>query len=322
MQNIPGFRPIDQFAFNGKECFLSGLPAAEQLAVFPDWLLERYGLRDQAFGLLDERVATYGSLQVPCHPVVKKAADHLEEQMQQAFEKGYSGLKSLSEHELFLWAGKLVLALVYREFEIAAAGQPAGMALDVSPSLLAKLGNLQLLMQSLFRPVELESFTPWTVIRVEMEETAAEEGSLEKERFHYNDEVNTLIFSMEAQGTGLITCFQDNGENRRYHKDLLQKIEGKKLKPIQFRELCARFYYSAYLFNRVPHYLVYPPSGAKEAITIESMPLQSGAAGSTFFDNWDNKIYAQVLETFWKPWNISRFEILKNPEKPLSFLPV
>src|SRR3546814_8346280 len=72
----------------------------------------------------------------------------------EAFDNDYPGLKSLSEHELFLWAGKLVLGLIYREFEMAAAAQAPGTPLDVAPSLLAKLGNLQLLMQSLFRPVE------------------------------------------------------------------------------------------------------------------------------------------------------------------------
>ncbi|QEC51734.1 hypothetical protein EDD80_102290 [Anseongella ginsenosidimutans] len=315
MQKIPGFRAIDQFSFNGSECFLSGLPASEKLSVFPDWLLDRYGLRDKTFNLLDERVAAYGGLYVPCHPVVKSAAERLEDQVMRAFEEGYRGLKTLHEHELFLWTGKLVMSLIYREFETAAALQPAGAALDVAPSLLAKLNNLQLLMQSLFRPVELDRFTPWTMILVEMEAPGPE-----KEDFRYNDEVNTLIFSMEARGAGLISCLQDNGENKRYHQGLLERIEGKKLQPIQFAELCARFYYSAYLFNRVPQYLVYPPGNADEAITIESMPLQTGAATGALFDNWDNKVYAQVLETFWKPWNISRFEILKTPENPLSYI--
>src|SRR3546814_238476 len=161
---------------------------------------------------------------------------------------------------------------------MAAAAQAPGTPLDVAPSLLAKLGNLQLLMQSLFRPVELEHFTPWTVLMVEMEDDASGEILPGKEDFRYNDEVNTLIFSMEAAGAGLITCLQDNGENKRYHRRLLQQIEGKKLRPIQFRELCARFYYSAYLFSRVPQYLIYPPGNPEEAISIESMPLQSAAA--------------------------------------------
>ena len=38
------------------------------------------------------------------------------------------------------------------------------------------------------------------------------------------------------------------------------------------------------------------------------------------FDFWQNKIYAKVLENFWKPWGILLFEILKDPENPVSFL--
>ncbi|HEY9560247.1 MAG TPA: hypothetical protein VIR29_05600, partial [Anseongella sp.] len=84
MHKIPGFKPIDQFLFNGTECFLSGLPAAGHSPVFPDWLLDRYDLREKPFGLLDERVATYDALKVPCHPLVKEAAGRLEEQVKEA----------------------------------------------------------------------------------------------------------------------------------------------------------------------------------------------------------------------------------------------
>jgi hypothetical protein len=35
---------------------------------------------------------------------------------------------------------------------------------------------------------------------------------------------------------------------------------------------------------------------------------------------WQNKVYGQVLENFWKPWGLLLFEIIKNPEHPLSFL--
>jgi hypothetical protein len=36
------------------------------------------------------------------------------------------------------------------------------------------------------------------------------------------------------------------------------------------------------------------------------------------FDEWVNKTYAQVLEAFWKPWNYTLMDILKDPNKPIS----
>jgi hypothetical protein len=37
------------------------------------------------------------------------------------------------------------------------------------------------------------------------------------------------------------------------------------------------------------------------------------------FDVWQHKVYAQVLENFWKPWGYVVFEIIKNPDEPMSF---
>ena len=54
-------------------------------------------------------------------------------------------------------------------------------------------------------------------------------------------------------------------------------------------------------------------------IYIEAMPLR-GMSSKPLFDEWVNKTYGQVLENFWKPWGHLLFEIIKNPEKPMSFL--
>ncbi|MNU04259.1 hypothetical protein D3C72_2485910 [compost metagenome] len=51
---------------------------------------------------------------------------------------------------------------------------------------------------------------------------------------------------------------------------------------------------------------------------IEAMPLR-GNMSKPLFDVWQHKVYAQVLENFWKPWGYVVFEIIKNPEQPMSF---
>jgi hypothetical protein len=49
------------------------------------------------------------------------------------------------------------------------------------------------------------------------------------------------------------------------------------------------------------------------------MPL-ADMSMKPIFDHWQNKTYGQVLENFWKPWGLTLFEIIKNPEHPISFL--
>ena len=114
---------------------------------------------------------------------------------------------------------------------------------------------------------------------------------------------------------GIIACLQDNGTNKRYHQEIINEVKEKALTAEQFEELTARFYYSAYLFNRLPEYTFMPVEGTTY---IEAMPLR-GNMTKPLFDVWQHKIYAQVLENFWKPWGYVKFEIIKDPENPMSF---
>ena len=88
------------------------------------------------------------------------------------------------------------------------------------------------------------------------------------------------------------------------------------LHPIQFEEFCGRVFYSAYLFNRLPEYNILP---VNDDIFIEAMPLR-GMSNKPLFDYWQNKTYGQVLENFWKRWGFLLLEIIKNPERPMSFI--
>jgi hypothetical protein len=137
-----------------------------------------------------------------------------------------------------------------------------------------------------------------------------------EQEFGYRDEINTLTFALRIRDFGLVICLQDNGANRFYHREVLEKIEGKTLHPIQFEEFSGRVFYSAYLFNRLPEYNILEVG---DELFIESMPLR-GISSKPLFDNWNNKTYGQVLESFWKNWGFLLLEIIKNPEEPMSFL--
>ncbi len=114
----------------------------------------------------------------------------------------------------------------------------------------------------------------------------------------------------------IIATLQDNGTHAIYHDEILAKVGGEKLHPIQFEEICARYFYSAYLFNRLPEYTYME---TPERVYVEPMPLNDWTL-KPIFDNWAVKTYGQVLESFWKPWGFLLFEIIQNPEKPMSFI--
>lgn len=307
------YKPFEPLNFSKQFCFLSGVKLQsreEEITVFPLWLMQEYELQDKPFKLLDESMSTYSDMKLPCSlPVYDQVLEPLEEEIKRAFLIGYDAVKQLQELRLFQWIGKMVYGILFNEIRIGMIQQKAkNEDFSLSQSLVHKFGNLQLMLQSLNQPLVFEGSRPWSIRVFKME--------CSKDLFNYRDEINTLTFSLGMKDFGIIACLQDNGTNAVYHKEILSKIGKSALHPAQFEEVCARFFYSNYLFNRLPEYTVMP---TEDAVYIEAMPLR-GMSSKALFDIWQNKTYAQVLENFWKPWGILLFEILKDPEHPLSWL--
>jgi hypothetical protein len=302
------FRPFDRYNFSEQICFLTEEPAILQQTVFPDWILQQYHLSDKPFKMMDERIATYQDIKIPVSTEAANALSKLESEIEVAFNAGYEAVKELPELKLFQWITKQVYGIIHWEVRAGIRQQRAvGEDFCFSQSIAHKFGNLHIMLQSLVKDIEFEGILPWSIKIFPVENTP--------ETFGYRDEMNTLVFSLRMKNFGIIACLQDNGESLNYHKEILSKVEGKTLHPIQFEELSARFFYTAYLFNRLPEYTILP---TEEAVFIESMPLR--ISSRPVYDNWQTKTYGQVLEAFWKQWGYSLFEIIKNPEQPMSFL--
>lgn len=307
------YQPFDKLNFSKQHCFLSGeklQSPEEEIAVFPVWLMQEYKLDDQPFKLLDESISTYKDMKLPCSNLsYENGVEQLEEKIRTAFLKGYEAVVEIPHLKLFQWIGKMIYGILFNEIRIGIQQQKANNEEFVfSQSLIHKFSNLHIMLQSMIRPMEFEGNLPFSICIFKIDST--------KDLFNYRDEINTLTFSLGMKDFGIVACLQDNGTNALYHKDILQKIKVKPLHPIQFEEICGRFFYSNYLFNRLPEYTIMP---TEEAIYIEAMPLR-GMSNKPLFDIWQNKVYGQVLENFWKPWGLILFEIIKDPENPLSFL--
>ena len=307
------YKPFDQLNFSKQYCFLSGeklQSAEEDISVFPLWLMQEYDLQDKPFKLLDESMSTYSDMKLPCSEIIyRQNIEPLEKEIKTAFLEGYNSVIQIPELRLFQWIAKLVYGILFNEIRIGLMQQKAkNEEFILSQSLLHKFSNLHLMLQSLNQPVIFEGNNPWSIRVFKLESS--------KDLFNYRDEINTLTFSIGMKDFGIIACLQDNGTNAIYHKEILSKVSGKSLHPAQLEEIFARFFYSNYLFNRLPEFTIMP---TEEAIYMEAMSLQ-GMSNKPLFDFWQNKTYAQVLENFWKPWGILLYEILKDPENPVSFL--
>ncbi|WP_134091444.1 hypothetical protein [Olivibacter sp. XZL3] len=306
------YNPFQKFTFDNKTCFLSGQSLTspeEQIQVFPSWLMQHYHLEDKPFKLLDESITTYKKLKVPCSVDTSNKLEAFEEEIRAAFLEGYRAVAKLDKQLLFQWIGKLLYGIVFNEIQIGISQQfMSGEAMNFSQVLAKKFTNLHVMLQSLIRPMEFENSLPFSINVFEIDTP--------EDTFNYRDEINTLVFSLRMKDFGIVACLQDNGANNRYHDAKLQLVAGKKLHPIQFEEICGLFFYSAYLFNRLPEYAIMP---TEEAIYIDPMPL-AGTDTRPIFDTFQVKTFGQVLENFWKPWGYTLFEIIKDPEHPMTFL--
>lgn len=306
------YNPFQHFDFLYKKCFLSGSTFNSpviQLPLIPKWLLAQAGLTgEEQIQFLDESIRSYNTLVIPANSEVNEQfLIPLEHKIEQAFAKGYAGVSTLTELEIFNWVGKFLYGFVYIEMHAALRKEMTADGLNMSQSLMMKFANLNFMLQNLYTSIAFEDFTPWsiTVVKLENKETP----------FSFRDEINTLTFSLKFKDFGIVACLQDNGTNKRFHQEIIHEISDKALTAEQFEELTARFYYSAYLFNRLPEYTIMPVEGTTY---FEAMPLR-GNMSKPLFDVWQHKVYAQVLENFWKPWGYVQFEIIKDPNNPMSF---
>jgi len=307
------YQPFKNFDFKYKNCFLSGdtfsSPVVE-IPVLPKWLLEVANFSgEEQIKLLDESIRSYNSLAVPCNQeVLEHFITPLETKIADAFAAGYAGVSQLEEVDLFRWIGKFMYSLLYIEMHAAVKQQQISEdGINMSQGLMHKFGNLHTMIQGIYTHVEFEDFKPWSIVIVPLEDKHTP--------FSFRDEINTLTFSMKLNDFAIIAILQDNGTNKRYHEEILTQIENTALSPQQIEELTARFYYSAYLFNRLPEYAILPVEGS---IYIDAMPLR-GTLNKALFDHWQHKTYAQVLQDFWKPWGHTLFEIIKDPTNPISY---
>ncbi|WP_411273897.1 hypothetical protein [Daejeonella sp.] len=307
------YKPFEKLNFSKQYCFLSGESLQspdEEITVFPVWLMQEYKLENQPFKLLDESMSTYKDMKLPCsNNTYGLGIEPLEGEIKSAFLQGYDSVINIPDTKLFQWIGKMIYGILFNEIRIGIRQQKTNNEEFVfSQSLIHKFSNLHYMLQSMIRPIVFEGNLPWTIRIFKIDST--------QDLFNYRDEINTLTFSLGMKDFGIIACLQDNGTNGLYHKKILEKIDKHPLHPIQFEEVCGKFFYSNYLFNRLPEYTLMPTD---DAIYIEPMALR-GMSNKPLFDIWQNKVYGQVLENFWKPWGLLLFEIIKDPEHPLSFL--
>ncbi len=307
------YNPIENLHFDEKDCFLTGTELSasdESITVFPEWVLNRYNMGDSKFTMMDNVTSfLHKDFKLPCSEIVRNAFSVLDNEVQTAFDGGYDAVRSLNEQRLFLWMGRMVYGVLYHDLLIERENcRKRKSEFKISPILKKRFALFHLMLQSLISPIRFGGIKPWNMTIVRLKYS--------KDIFNYRDDSVNLIFSVGVNGFGIIGMLQDNGMVKQNEKDILDKIGSTMLHPVQFEELKARFVYSRYLLQYRPEYHI---KQFDESIVIESESVTVKDV-IPLFAKWDDKMFADVLSEYWKPWGLQKKDIYTAPNAPISFL--
>lgn len=301
------FNPFKDLIFDDHFCFLSGALTNDTITVFPEWLMDHFKLGNERIEMMDKvKSYDYTDLKLPCSPDVKKAFEELDVKVMAAYKQGFEGMASLDQELLFQWTGRIVYGLLYYEmlYERDMLLRK-GRDFELSASLKKRFGYFHLMLQSLIEPISFVGKKPWSIVVFPLKYSA--------DIFSYRDDVINLMFSFGVNGFGFIACLQDNGVIGERQKEILDKMKGHVLHPIQFEELYARFHYSNYILQYRPEYKIKNRDN-RTTIEVETESKQP------LFGFWDEDIFAQLLSNYWQVYGIEKRDILQFQKPPLSFL--
>ena len=303
----PLFNPFQDLIFDEHFCFLSGVLTNEEMTVFPTWLMEHFKFGDEKIEMMDKAKSYhYEDLKLPCSPEVKKAFEELDEKVHEAYSNGFEGMAALDQQLLFQWTGRMVYGLLYYEMVYERDRLlKQGKEFELSTTLKRRFSHFHLMLQSIIEPISFIGKKPWTIALFPLKYSS--------DIFSYRDDAINLMFSFGVNGFGFVACLQDNGVIGEKQKEILEKIDGNILHPVQFEELYARFHYSDYILQYDPAYKI---ENHDQGITIEI----DTDAKQPIFGSWDQDVFAQLLSNYWQVYGIERDDILMPQKPPLSFL--
>lgn len=304
------YRPFEHIEFDDHTCFLTGVKTDEKMSVFPEWLMDRYGFREEEMMMMDKvKKYLFGDLVLPCSPEVKRAFEDLDLEFQKAFDGGYESVRNFDPLKLFQWIGRIVYGLLIYELRFEKARfEKYDKEFDLAQVLKERYGIFHLMLQSIMRPIHFEGVTPWTLLVVR--------HRLSEDSFSFRDDAINLMFSMRVKGFGIIACLQDNQAIYTKEKELLDKIGEAELHPLQFEELYGRFHYSDYIKLYKPQYLF---SEEENEIHIKALPVEA-EEGYPLFGLWDEDMFAQLLGNYWELYGLQKHHILRFPDPIKTFL--
>lgn len=307
--------------FDGDHCFLCGveLNTSNRTVehVFPKWLQESFGLRDQTIGLLNLTKIPYRNLVIPCCKQCNGVhLSKLENKVRSVILDGSKSLNEIADADINAWLSKIYVGLLWKELELAFDRRNPDAGPILHPAAMANFRMVHFFMQSCRKSMSFQGLNGAFANSIYRIECLADKYYGD---FDYLDNFSSHCIGVRMGNKGIIAAF-DGGLHAFEFPDFLEmKTEQKSLHPIQFKEIFAALSYKSSLSLRVPYYgLIYHGEAdhytadilafddenmtassvtiAAENGPITMIPIISDAALSgPSYGPWSQEAYARVL---------------------------
>jgi len=275
--------------------------------VIPRWAQRRFELWDQELNLLNGTTIPYRQLTVPCCEECNKyRLQPIEDMVSAAVEEGAEAVRALGSRVLFLWLGKILYGLLYREVLLPLDRRDPAAGAIVPPEVLRLLLPFLVFLQEAREKLETVDFTPGSIFTFNTQQP-------KNIRFQWDllDNVHCLTIGVRLGKVGIIGALADGGAQEMepfFPLELLQLP----LHPLQFREVFAAVTYRAATATRTPKF-----------VTIEGVPHEAyqlplmGFSLKPLFYEWDMAEYAKYLSSYLE---LQYDEVFRPPDNVLTYV--
>jgi hypothetical protein len=297
--------------FDAETCFLCARrleplgPTAEH--VIPRWAQKRFDLWDQTIKLLNGTHIPYRYLTVPCCDECNKYRLHpIEDSVLAAVENGAEAVKALGNRVLWLWLGKIIYGLLYRELLLPFDRRDPTKGTIINDSLLREYETHLILLQQARGKLETVDFVPGSIFifNCQQPQTALKQWDL-------LDNIDSLFIGVRMGRVGIVGSLCDGGA-QSMSSVFPDEVFRMQLHPMQFREVCATVAYRASTATRIPHLLTVEGTPHK----TYQLPLM-GYSLKPLFETWEPAVYAKFLAAY---LGYKYDDVFFPPDKVLTFM--
>lgn len=295
--------PLATMPFDNDHCFLCGalLTEANRTVehVYPKWLQTKFNLWNQHLILLNQTSIPYKNLVIPC---CKRCNSHMnktiETPLMEAAEAGYDAFVELDKQKIFQWLCKLSYGILFKEMFLKLDRSKHTSGTILNKEDLKEEQTTLLFLQSMLTNANYEGHKPYSIMIFRLH-------GYEDDPYWASDNPIVHTFFMRIGNIGIIANLMDNGVNEEIFMGdpQMRSLTKQTLHPIQFAEICAKFFYKSYLLS-VTQSNVF----LLNELGIPEMVL--GISSSICEErDWSQEYYAKILAYYLTPWRID-FEML------------